>query len=83
MPYVFFAFRIMVGLWSDEHIAASLNRMGLPTGQAVVRCASRSRPGGAAAMAPTATGHARDLRVRGDRRRPQAVPASPSLSAAV
>ncbi len=25
--------RSMAGLWSDEHIAASLNRMGLPTGQ--------------------------------------------------
>lgn len=25
--------RSMVGRWSDEHIAASLNRMGLPTGQ--------------------------------------------------
>ena len=25
--------RSMAGRWSDEHIAASLNRMGLPTGQ--------------------------------------------------
>ncbi|WP_221885737.1 helix-turn-helix domain-containing protein [Variovorax sp. MHTC-1] len=25
--------RSMAGKWSDEHIAASLNRMGLPTGQ--------------------------------------------------
>src|ERR1700688_1500988 len=25
--------RSMAGRWSDEHIAASLNRMGFPTGQ--------------------------------------------------
>lgn len=25
--------RSMAGRWSDEHIAASLNRMGMPTGQ--------------------------------------------------
>ena len=25
--------RSMAGRWSDEHIATSLNRMGLPTGQ--------------------------------------------------
>ena len=25
--------RSMAGKWSDEHIAATLNRMGLPTGQ--------------------------------------------------
>src|ERR1700739_2545959 len=36
--------RSMAGRWSDEHIAASLNRMGVPTGQGKTwtahRCAS-------------------------------------------
>src|SRR5271163_1031640 len=33
--------RSMAGRWSDEHIAASLNRMGLPTGQGKTWTASR------------------------------------------
>src|SRR5450432_3924446 len=33
--------RSMAGRWSDEHIAASLNRMGLPTGQGKSRTAHR------------------------------------------
>lgn len=33
--------RSMVGRWSDEHIAASLNRMGLPTGQGKTWTAQR------------------------------------------
>ena len=33
----------MAGRWSDEHIAASLHRMGLPTGQAVGPDARRGR----------------------------------------
>jgi excisionase family DNA binding protein len=33
--------RSMAGGWSDEHIAASLNRMGLPTGQGKTWTADR------------------------------------------
>jgi len=33
--------RSMAGRWSDEHIAASLNRMGLPTGQGKTWTADR------------------------------------------
>jgi hypothetical protein len=33
--------RCMAGRWSDEHIAASLNRMGLPTGQGKTWTAKR------------------------------------------
>ena len=33
--------RSMAGRWSDEHIAASLNRMGLPTGQGKTWTAKR------------------------------------------
>ena len=33
--------RSMAGKWSDEHIAATLNRMGLPTGQAKTWTAHR------------------------------------------
>ncbi len=33
--------RSMAGRWSDEHIAASLNRMGLPTGQCKTWTAKR------------------------------------------
>ena len=33
--------RSMAGRWSDEHIAATLNRMGLPTGQAKTWTAHR------------------------------------------
>lgn len=33
--------RSMAGRWSDEHIAASLNRMGMPTGQGITRTAHR------------------------------------------
>lgn len=34
--------RSMAGRWSDEHIAASLNRMGMPTGQGKTWTARRS-----------------------------------------
>jgi hypothetical protein len=34
--------RSMAGRWSDEHIAASLNRMGLPTGQGKTWTAHRA-----------------------------------------
>jgi len=33
--------RSMAGRWSDEHIAASLNRMGMPTGQGKTWTAKR------------------------------------------
>jgi excisionase family DNA binding protein len=33
--------RTMAGRWSDEHIAASLNRMGMPTGQGKTWTAKR------------------------------------------
>ena len=33
--------RSMAGRWSDEHIAASLNRMGIPTGQGKTWTANR------------------------------------------
>ena len=33
--------RSMAGRWSDEHIAASLNRMGIPTGQGKTWTAQR------------------------------------------
>jgi excisionase family DNA binding protein len=33
--------RSMAGRWSDEHIAASLNRMGIPTGQSKTWTAKR------------------------------------------
>ena len=35
--------RSMAGRWSDEHIAATLNRMGLPTGQGKTWTAHRAR----------------------------------------